>query len=140
MKKNIKDYYKIQEKLDREVSWYDKQLMRIDFRVEENIFNEKRTVLYLDTKIANTTDNQIFLEKLKFVDVRDLSLKEVNYSPIDRLIIQDTKETSDSYSKDMRFYVHDDSSYGENDGYNYIAFYCASIEAIGLEEFPYSDF
>ncbi|EAC2412627.1 hypothetical protein AK914_09415 [Listeria monocytogenes] len=140
MKQNIKNYHKIQEKIDSDLGWYDKQLMRIDFRVEENIFNEKRTILNIDTKIANTTNNQIFLERLKFVDVRDLSLKEVNYSPIDRLIIQDMKGVEDTYSEDMRFYVHDDSGYGENDGYKYIAFYCANIEAVGLEEFPYEDF
>lgn len=32
-------------------------------------------------------------------------------------------------------YVHEDSGYGENDGYNFIEFYCSSIEAISLEEF-----
>ncbi|ALS02415.1 hypothetical protein ATZ33_13770 [Enterococcus silesiacus] len=114
--------------------------MRIDFCVEENIFNEKLTVLNIDTKIANTTNNQIFLEKLKFVNVRNLSLKEINYSPINNLIVEDMKDVSNDYSEDMRFHVHDDSGYGEKDGYKYISFYCENIEAIDLEEFPYSDF
>lgn len=47
---------------------------------------------------------------------------------------------NEAYTSDMRFYVHDDRDYGENDGYKYIAFYCESIEAIGLEEFSYEDF
>jgi len=140
MNENIINYYIIEEKLNSDLVWYDKQIMRLEFRIEENIFNEKRTILNIDTKIANTTNNQIFLEKLKFVNVRDLSLKEVNYSPIDRLIIQDMKETGGTYSEDMRYYVHDDSGYGEDAGFKYIAFYCASIEAIGLEEFPYEEF
>lgn len=60
MKKAINNYHKIQEKLDTELGWYDKQVMRLDFCVEENIFNEKRTILNIDNKIANTTNNQIF--------------------------------------------------------------------------------
>ena len=140
MNKNIKNYHKIIEDIDSTLGWYEKQIMRIEFQLDENIFNEQRTILSIDTKIANATNNQIFLKKLKFIDVRDLSLREVNYSPIGRLIIQDMKEVGSAYSEDMRFYVHDDSGYGENDGYKYIAFYCASIEAVGLEEFPYEDF
>ena len=140
MNENIKNYHKIIEKIDSTLGWYEKQIMRIEFQLDENIFNEQRTILSIDTKIANATNNQIFLQKLKFIDVRDLSLREVNYSPIGRLIIQDTKGVDDAYSEDMRFYVHDDSGYGENDGYKYIAFYCANIEAVGLEEFPYEDF
>lgn len=140
MKKYIKNYDKVQNKRDIELGWYDKQIMRIDFCIEENIFNEKRTILNVDTKIANKTNKQILLEKFRFVNVRNLSLKEVNYSPIDSLIIEDMKDTGRDYSEDMRFHVHDDSGYGEKEGYNYISFYCESIEAIDLEEFPYSDF
>lgn len=140
MKKIIKNYHKLQEKIDTGLSWYDEQIMRIDFCVEENIFNEKRTILYIDTKIANTTNKQIFLKKLKFINVRELCLRKVNYSPIDRLIIKDMKKEPMDWPKDKRYYVHDDSGYGENDGYKFIAFYCESIEAIGIEELSYEEF
>ena len=92
MNKNIKNYHKIIEDIDSTLGWYEKQIMRIEFQLDENIFNEQRTILSIDTKIANATNNQIFLKKLKFIDVRDLSLREVNYSPIGRLIIQDMKK------------------------------------------------
>ncbi|MBL1230538.1 hypothetical protein IW492_15005 [Enterococcus sp. BWB1-3] len=140
MKNYIKNYEKLQSKRDVALGWYDKQIMRIDFGIEENIFNEQLTILNIDTKIANVANNQIFLEKLRFVNVRQLSLREVNYSPIGRLIIHDMREEKVDFPNDMRFHVHDDSGYGENDGYGFINFYCESIEAIGLEEFPYSDF
>ncbi|MBL1226806.1 hypothetical protein [Enterococcus sp. BWR-S5] len=116
-------------------------IMKIEYNIEENIFNEKRSVLLLDLKTKFSKKPQVMLSKFKFNNVSELSLKEVtNIDIYDRLIIKDMKNEPMDWPSEKRYHVHDDSGYGENDGYNYINFYCESIEAIGLEEFPYEDF
>lgn len=137
----IKNSNMILGKIGSNNQFHFSDVMKIEFSIEENIFNEKRAILHLDlkTKISNTS--QVMLSKFQFNNVSELSLNEVtNINIYDRLIIKDMKKEPMDWPKDKRYHVHDDSGYGENDGYNYINFYCESIEAIGLEEFSYEDF
>lgn len=131
----------ILDKIGKNNNFHFTDIMKIEFVIEENIFNEQRSILYLDLKTKIDVTSQIVVSKFKFNNVSELSLKEVTTITIyDRLIIKDMKKEPMAWPKDKRFHVHDDSGYGENDGYMYINFYCENIEAIGLEEFPYEDF
>lgn len=137
----IKNSSVILDKIGSNNPFHFSDIMKIEFSIEENIFNEKRAILNLDLKTKFSKTPQVMLSKFKFNNVSELSLNEVTSIDIyDRLVIKDMKKEPMDWPKDMRFYVHDDSGYGENDGYKYIAFYCESIEAIGIEEFPYGDF
>lgn len=141
MFKYIENFEKILDRVGENNPFHFSDVMKIAFYVEENIFNEKRAMLNLELKIQFKKMPQVLLAKLKFHNVSDLSLNKVNTINIyDRLIISDMKEQPMDWPKEMRFHVHDDSGYGENDGYRDINFYCESIEAIGIEEFPYADF
>jgi len=137
----IKNSNVILDEIGSDNPFHFSDIMKIEYNIKENIFNEKCSVLILDLKAKFSKKPQVMVSKIKFNNVSDLSLKEVTDIDVyDRLIIRDMDNEPMAWAGSKRYHVHDDSGYGENDGYNYINFYCESIEAIGLEEFPYEEF
>lgn len=131
----------ILDKIGSNNPFHFSDIMKIEYCIEENVFNEKRSILILDVKMNFSKTSNVMLSRFKFNNVSELSLKEVTTIDIyDRFIIKNMLKEPMDWPKDKKFHVHDDSGYGENDGFNYINFYCESIEAIGIEEFPYNDF
>ncbi|MGC6769764.1 hypothetical protein ACYSNR_18575 [Enterococcus sp. LJL128] len=133
---------KILDEIKSQGSYSFSNIMKIEFCIEENIFNESRSVLYLDFKVSFSKSKSILLAKIKFNNVSNLCLNKLanNIDISEGLYIHDMKNEPMDWPNEERFHIHDDSGYGQNDGYMYIDFYCESIEAIGLEEFPYEDF
>lgn len=92
------------------------------------------TTLTISFFVSVIETDQRFNMKIRYFNVSELSLIKITNIYLPRsLIIHDKKELG--WDRSQRYHVHGDSGYGENEGYNFIEFYCSSMEAISLEEF-----
>ncbi|WP_322925068.1 hypothetical protein [Paenibacillus campi] len=130
----IKNYHVVTEKLNALGFWAYEEIIGINYDVKIDFEDNYATVLYLYFHVSVIQTRQRFKLKVRYNNVSNFSLRKVtNLYLTDSLIIHDKKELG--WDTSQRYHVHDDSGYGENDGYNFIEFYCSSIEALSLEEF-----
>ena len=131
----MKNYHIVTEKLNALDSWAYEGIIGINYDVDIDFEDGNATILYIYFHVSVIKTRQRFKLKVRYNSVSDFSLRKVtNLYLTDSLIIHDKKESGWDTSRQL-YHVHDDSGYGENDGYNFIEFYCSSIEAISLEEF-----
>jgi hypothetical protein len=106
----------------------------IDYAMDIVFEDSYTTSLTLSFHVSVIETNQRFKMKIRYFNVSDLSVRKITNLYLTRsLIVHDKKELG--WDRSQRYHVHDDSGYGEKDGYNFIEFYCSSMEAISLEEF-----
>ncbi|KWX81132.1 hypothetical protein AMQ84_00995 [Paenibacillus riograndensis] len=130
----IKNHEIITEKLNILGSWIYKEIVGIDYNIDIDYEDNYTTMLNLFFFVSVIETGQRFKLKVRYHNVSELTLRKVTNLYLTRsLIVHDNKELG--WDSNQRYHVHDDSGYGENDGYNFIDFYCSSIEAISLEEF-----
>ncbi|MCE3199837.1 hypothetical protein [Paenibacillus sonchi] len=130
----IKNHEIITEKLNTLGSWIYKEIVGIDYNIDIDYEDNYTTMLNLFFFVSVIETGQRFKMKVRYHNVSELTLRKVTNLYLTRsLIVHDNKELG--WDSNQRYHVHDDSGYGENDGYNFIDFYCSSIEAISLEEF-----
>ncbi|WCT58067.1 hypothetical protein PQ456_03395 [Paenibacillus kyungheensis] len=130
----MKNYHIVTKKLNALGSWAYEGIIGINYDVDIDFEDSYFTILHLYFHVSVIKTRQRFKLKVRYNNVSDLSLRKVtNLYLTDSLIIHDKKELG--WDTSQRYHVHDDSGYGENDGYNFIEFYCSSIEVISLEEF-----
>lgn len=131
---HIKNYQNMIDKLGCLGPWAYEEIVEIKYNIEQDYEDNYITVLDLTFKVEVIKTRQCFKLKKRYYNVSNFSLEKVtNLYLTNSLIIHDKKELG--WDSDKRYHVHDDSGYGENDGYNFIEFYCSSIEALSLEEF-----
>jgi len=129
----IKNYENLTKELSSFGSWYYEEITEINYTVKRDFDDNYITILYLEFLISVKEKNRLFKMKVRYDGVSELCLREVTNLCLERsLIIHDKKELGWDLRK--RYHVHDDSGYGENDGYDFISFYCRNMEAIELEE------
>ncbi|MFM9278478.1 hypothetical protein [Paenibacillus jiagnxiensis] len=130
----IKNYDTITDKLNALGSWTYKEIIGIDYDVDIDFEDNYTTVLTLSFFVSVIETGRRFKIKIRYANVSDFSVRKITNLYLTRsLIVHDKEELG--WDTNQRYHVHDDSGYGENDGYNFIEFYCSSIEAISLEEF-----
>lgn len=130
----IKNYETITDKLNALGSWAYKEIVGINYAMDTDFEDNYTTSLTLSFHVSVIETNQRFKMKIRYFNVSDLSVRKITNLYLTRsLIVHDKKELG--WDTSQRYHVHDDSGYGENDGYNFIEFYCSSMEAISLEEF-----
>lgn len=130
----IENYQNIIDKLNCKGAWTFEEITEIKYNIEPDYEDNYIMVLDLTFKVEIIKTKQCFKLKKRYYNVSDFSLKKVTKLYLtNSLIIHDKKESG--WDSTQRYHVHDDSGYGENDGYKFIEFYCSSIEAISLEEF-----
>ncbi|WP_099093085.1 hypothetical protein [Paenibacillus yonginensis] len=130
----IKNYETITEKLNALGSWMFKEIVGIDYTVDIDFEDNYTTSLTLSFLVLVIETGHRFKMKIRYLNVSDFSVRKMTNLYLTRsLIIHDRKELG--WEMNQRYHVHDDSGYGENDGYNFIEFYCSSMEAVSLEEF-----
>ncbi len=130
----IKNYETVTDKLNALGSWTYKEIVGIDYAMDIDFEDNYTTSLTLSFHVSVIETNQRFKMKIRYFNVSDLSVRKITNLYLTRsLIVHDKKELG--WDRSQRYHVHDDSGYGENDGYNFIEFYCSSMEAISLEEF-----
>ncbi|ULO07117.1 hypothetical protein H1230_29970 [Paenibacillus sp. 19GGS1-52] len=130
----IKNYETITDKLSALGSWTYKEIIAIDYAVNIDVEENYTTLLTLSFLVLVIETGQRFKLKMSYSNVSELSVRKITNLYLTRsLIVHDKNELG--WDPSQRFHVHDDSGYGENDGYNFIEFYCVSIEAVSLEEF-----
>ncbi|WP_438496259.1 hypothetical protein [Paenibacillus sp. IHBB 3054] len=130
----IKNYDTITAKLNTLGSWTFKEIVGINYDVDIDFEDNYTTVLTLSFFVSVIETGRRFKMKIRYNNVSDFSVRKITNLYMTRsLIVHDKEEFG--WDTSQRYHVHDDSGYGENDGYNFIEFYCSSIEAISLEEF-----
>ncbi|KZZ85763.1 hypothetical protein [Bacillus sp. SJS] len=130
----IKNYETITDNLNVLGSWTYKEIVGIDYAIDTDFNDNYMPSLTLSFHISVIEPNQRFKMKIRYFNVSDLNIRKITKLYLTRsLIVHDKKELG--WDRSQRYHVHDDSGYGENDGYNFIEFYCSSMEAISLEEF-----
>ncbi|ANS77223.1 hypothetical protein AWM70_12525 [Paenibacillus yonginensis] len=111
-----------------------KEIVGIDYTVDIDFEDNYTTSLTLSFLVLVIETGHRFKMKIRYLNVSDFSVRKMTNLYLTRsLIIHDRKELG--WEMNQRYHVHDDSGYGENDGYNFIEFYCSSMEAVSLEEF-----
>ncbi|WNS43276.1 hypothetical protein [Paenibacillus sp. MMS20-IR301] len=131
---SIKNYESITDQLNALGSWTFKEIVGIEYAVDLDYEDNYTTLLTLSFHIMVIETGQKFSMKIRYINVSDFSVRKITNLYLTRsLIVHDKKELG--WDTSQRYHVHDDSGYGENDGYNFIEFYCSSMEAISLEEF-----
>ncbi|WP_411345154.1 hypothetical protein ACE3MZ_03655 [Paenibacillus sp. WLX1005] len=131
---DIKHYQALTAELHSLGAWTFKKVMEIHYDVDMDFEDNYTTTLYLSFLVLTIETNRRFKLKIKYVNISNLSLNKVtNFYLTNSLIVHDKSQLG--WDANQRYHVHDDSGYGENDGYNFIEFYCSSIEAVSLEEF-----
>lgn len=130
----IKNYTSITDALNKLGSWMYKEIIGIDYGVDIDYEDRYHTTLTLTFLVSLIEVDRRFKLRIRYVNVSDFSVKKATNIYLTRdLIVHDNKDLG--WDRSKRYHVHDDSGYGENDGSNFIDFYCSSIEAISLEEF-----
>ncbi|KQO15412.1 hypothetical protein [Paenibacillus sp. Leaf72] len=130
----INNYSIVTEKLNALGSWMYEEIIAVNYDIDIDYEDNHITTLDLFFFLSVIETKQRFRLKVRYHNVSELSLRKVtNIYLTDSLIIHDKKEQG--WDSNQRYHVHDDSGYGENDGYNFINFHCSSVEAISLEEF-----
>lgn len=72
--------------------------------------------------------------RVRYYNIDNLTIREAKTFPLSGgLIIHDWKEQG--LASSQRYHIHDDSGYGENDGFEFIEFYCTSMEVMSVDEF-----
>ncbi|MGO4533113.1 hypothetical protein AB4Z30_28880 [Paenibacillus sp. 2TAF8] len=130
----IKNYEVTTSQLNELGSWSYEGIIGMEYMVNLDDWDSFHTTLELTFLVELIKSSQRFKLKLKYYNVFNLTIKGATNIPLtNSLIIHDKKE--EGWESSQRYHVHDDSGYGENDGFNCINFYCSSIEAISLEDF-----
>ncbi|RJX41643.1 hypothetical protein D3P09_06700 [Paenibacillus pinisoli] len=132
--KYINNYNIFTERLNVLGSWSYEEIVGIKYDIDIDYEGNYITTIDLVFFLSVIKTKQRFRLKVRYHNVSELSLRQVtNLYLTDSLIIHDKSEQG--WDLNQRYHVHDDSGYGDNDGYNFINFHCSSIEAITLEEF-----
>ncbi len=130
---NIKNFDNITKNLNALGGWIFKEVIGIDYVVDYDYEENCIALLILSFHVQVINTGQRFKLKIKYFNVSELSIRKITNLYLTRsLIVHDKKELG--WETSQRYHVHDDSGYGEYDGYNFIEFYCSSIEAVSLEE------
>lgn len=130
----IINYEIITDKLNTCGSWAYKRIVKIEYEIELDYEDDYIGRLDITFYVIVLETKEPFKVKIRYHDVHDLTLrKATTLSLTNALIIHNLKDLG--LESVQRYHVHDDSGYGENDGFSDIDFYCSSIEAISVEEF-----
>lgn len=115
-------------------SWIYERIVNIEYNVEHGFDDNFLGTLDLTFHVTLLKTKEPFKIRIRYHNVEDLTIRKATTLPLSGdLIIHDMKEQGMVSSQ--RYHVHDDSGYGENDGFQFIDFYCKSIEVISVEEF-----
>ncbi|MNC07992.1 hypothetical protein D3C75_555620 [compost metagenome] len=115
-------------------TWTYERIVKIEYNVETDYEDNYFGVLDLTFHVILLETKEPFKIRIRYYCVDDLTIRNATAFPLSGgLIIHDMKEQG--VVSIQRYHVHDDSGYGENDGFQFIDFYCKSIEVISIEEF-----
>ncbi|TPG69344.1 hypothetical protein EEL31_12995 [Brevibacillus laterosporus] len=109
---------------------YD-SIVELNYYIDVSSIDE---VSILDIKFVIQAETYEQLEmQMRFKNVSQYTLRKVSgiIGLTRDLIVVDNKDKG--WTNEMRYYVHDDSGYGEGDGFGVIEFYCQSIEVISIK-------
>lgn len=110
------------------------RIIKIEYSVENDYTDNYIGTLDLTFHVTLLQTKEPFKVKIRYSNIDNLTIREATTFPLSGdLIIHDMKEQGIVSSQ--RYHVHDDSGYGENDGFQFIEFYCTSIEVVLVEEF-----
>lgn len=110
------------------------RIVKIEYNVEDNFEDNYVETLDLTFHVTILKTKEPYKIRVRYYNVDDLTIREAKTFPLSgELIIHDMK--AQGLVSSQRYHVHDDSGYGENDGFEFIEFYCTSIEVISVEEF-----
>ena len=128
---NIKNYNLLKEVTEKLGGYYYKEILDINYSID--IDNDYSTKLLISFFIKTFNSKKRFNLKMQYNEVSEFTLKKVTNMCINNLIIESKKEFG--WENDKRYHVHDDSNYGEHDGFDLIDFFCESIEVVSIDEF-----
>ncbi|ULO07112.1 hypothetical protein H1230_29935 [Paenibacillus sp. 19GGS1-52] len=115
-------------------TWVYERIVKIEYNVETDYEDSYLGTLDLTFHVILLETKEPFKIRFRYYDIDDLTIRNATSFPLSGgLIIHDMKEQG--VVSIQRYHVHDDSGYGENDGFQFIDFYCKSIEVISIEEF-----
>jgi hypothetical protein len=115
-------------------SWVYERIVKIEYNVEDDFEGNYIGTLDLIFHVTLLKTKEPFKIMIRYHDVEDLTIRKATTFPLSGdLIVHDMKEQG--LVSNQRYHVHDDSGYGENDGFQFIDFHCNSIEVISVEEF-----
>ncbi|WP_046228904.1 hypothetical protein [Paenibacillus algorifonticola] len=130
----IKNYDIITDKLNACGSWAYKRIVKMEYEIELDYEDDYIGRLDISFYVIVLETKEPFKVKIRYHNVYDLTLRKATTLCLTKaLIIHDLKDLG--LESVQRYHVHDDSGYGENDGFGDIDFYCSAIEAISVEEF-----
>jgi len=129
---HLKNKELIKQRLDG--AWVYERIVKIEYNVESDFEDNYVGTMDLTFHITFIETKEPFKIKIRYYHVDDLTIRKATIFPLSRdLIVHDMKERG--LVSSQRYHVHDDSGYGENDGFGFIEFYCSSMEVISVEEF-----
>ncbi|MDM5249111.1 hypothetical protein [Lysinibacillus sp. G4S2] len=115
-------------------TWFYERIVNIEYNVGNDFEDNYVGTMDLTFHVTLLQTKEPFKIKIRYYNVDDLTIRKATTFPLSRdLIIHDMKEQG--LVSSQRYHVHDDSGYGENDGFEFIEFYCISMEVISVEEF-----
>ncbi|URJ61208.1 MULTISPECIES: hypothetical protein [Paenibacillus] len=130
----VKNYEIITNKLNKLGAWAYERIVKIDYEIEADYEDNYIGSLDISFCVIILETKEPFKIKIRYHNVYDLTLRKATTLPLnDSLVIHDMKKSG--LVSSQQYHVHDDSGYGENDGFGFIDFYCSSIEALSVEEF-----
>ncbi len=110
------------------------RIVKIEYNVKNDFEDNYVGTLDLTFHVTLLKTKEPYKIRVRYYNVDALTIREATTFPLSGdLIIHDMKEQG--LVSSQRYHVHDDSGYGENDGFDFIEFYCTSIEVISVEEF-----
>nr|WP_145406470.1 hypothetical protein [Paenibacillus xylanexedens] len=115
-------------------SWVYDRIIKVVYGVEEDFGNNFIGNLYLTFKVTLLSTMEPFKLKIRYYEINDLTIRKASTFPLTNgLIIRDLKK--EGLVSWQEYHVHDDSGYGENDGFQFIDFYCKAIEVVSVKKF-----
>ncbi|WP_406866311.1 hypothetical protein AB0764_12245 [Priestia megaterium] len=108
--------------------------MKIEYNVEDSFEDNYAGTLDLTFHVTLLKTKEPYKIRVRYYNIDNLTIREAKTFPLSGgLIIHNLKEQG--LASSHLYHVHEDSGYGENDGFEFIEFYCTSIEVISVEEF-----
>jgi hypothetical protein len=108
------------------------QIIDLHYCYELDEYYDSIPTLYLSLLLKSLDGKKNKVIKVRCSNVRNLQLKGNMYIQ-GSLIMKDTYVPNGGIN-DSRYYIHDDSGYGENDGFGSIEFYCGSFKIVDISD------
>lgn len=129
----INDFYEETRKIEGIKKLIYEKIIDVHFCYEYDEYYDSIPTLYLSLLLKSEDGKIKKIVKSRYFNISGLQLRGGLYIS-GGLIMKDTYDKNGG-TKEYRYYIHDDSGYGDDDGFKSIEFYCGAFKLVEVTDF-----